>query len=241
MPAIRDAHCHIFSLEQIKTIRRSGVGLFVVNATQPSEWGTVAELVKKCCRVHGAVGVHPWRVSNGIGLPDWDVGLVCFLERHPELTVGEIGLDKNYPYLEDQESAFRRQLQIAHDMKRVAHIHCVGCWGKMMEILRAVDLPPAMIFHAFSGPAELVPELVKMGGYFSFGRAVCDNRRVKLQSAVRAVPNRRILVESDASFVDDYEALESTIQTIADIRNDYYGEIVELSCNIEEVLDGGKI
>ena len=231
MPAIRDAHCHIFSRDQIEAIRSFGVGFFVVNATQMSEWGRVAELAKECCIVHGAIGVHPWYVS-GL-LADWDVALTCWLEKYPKMSVGEIGLDKNYPDLDVQESVFRRELQIAHDMKRVAHIHCVGCWGKMMEILRGCKLPPAMIFHAFSGPAELVPELVKMGGYFSFGRAVCDSRRVKLHAAVRAVPNRRILVESDASFVDDYEDLDNTIHAIADIRNDSYGNIVELSCNID--------
>jgi len=239
MPAIRDAHCHIFSRDQMETIRSFGVGFFVVNATQISEWGRVAELAQESWLVRGAIGVHPWYVS---GLPaDWDVALTCWLEKHPELSVGEIGLDKNYPDLDIQESVFRRGLQIAHDMKRVAHIHCVGAWGKMLEILRGSKLPPAMIFHAFSGSADLVPELVRKRGFFSFGRAVCDSRRVKLHDTVRAVPNGRILVESDASFVDDYAYLDDTIQTIADIRNDHYGQIVELSCNVEDVLNDGKI
>ena len=129
--------------------------------------------------------------------------------------IGEIGLDKNRPDMEKQILVFKRQLQIAHDFGRVAHIHCVGAWGKMMDVLRGSDLPPAMVLHWFSGAPELVGELSKMGAYFSFGRAVCDTRYAKMRGAVVVVPENRILTESDAPDVAMPDTIPDTVAEIA--------------------------
>ena len=124
-------------------------------------------------------------------------------------------------------------------MKRVAHIHCVGCWGKMMEILRAVDLPPAMVFHAFSGPAELVPELTNMNAYFSFGVSVADATRARMRTAVAVAPESRIFVESDDAAPD---TIPNTVAEIARIRGANAGQLAETICNnTMVVINGGKI
>lgn len=214
MPKYIDAHCHILTDAQMHDAVACGVGHFIVNATRPSDWGAVVEMATRE-NVSGAIGVHPWRVAE---IADgWDAELINLLVANPNLMVGEIGIDKNHPNIELQESVFCRGLQIAHDLQRVAHIHCVGAWGKMMDILRGCELPPAIVFHAFSGAADLVPELIERGAYFSFGSAVMDNKRVRLQSAVVAVPLSRILVESDAPDVAMPNTIPDVVAKIAEI------------------------
>ena len=211
-----DAHCHILSAEKIHDTCSHGVGALIVNATQPAQWETVAELARKDTCVYGAIGVHPWYVAD---LPDgWDFELINALATNPDLMVGEIGLDKNRPDFETQESVFCRQLQIAHDLSRVAHIHCVGAWGRMMDILRGVELPLAMVLHAFSGSPELVRELAGLGAYFSFGNAIVDKKHAKMRAAVAVVPENRILVESDAPDCAMPDAISDTIAEIAHLR-----------------------
>ena len=211
-----DAHCHILSDAQKHKAMSCGVGALIINATQPAQWKTVAELARKESCVYGAIGVHPWYVAD---LPDgWDFELINALVANPGLMVGEIGLDKNRPDFETQESVFCRQLQIAHDLSRVAHIHCVGAWGRMMDILRGVELPPAMVLHAFSGSPELVRELVGMGVYFSFGNAIADEKHVKMRASVTAVPENRILVESDAHDCAMPDTIPDTVAEIAHLR-----------------------
>ena len=148
-----DAHCHILSNSAIASAADCGVGRFVVNSARRADWDTVVKMTNDA-RFYGAIGIHPWFVSGLNG--DCIDEMIELLTRNPHLMVGEIGLDKNHPDMPTQETFFRRQLQIAHDMGRVAHIHCVGCWGKCMEILRASELPPSMVFHGFSASPELI-------------------------------------------------------------------------------------
>lgn len=215
MPKYIDAHCHIITPEQMQNAMSCGVGRFVINATRPADWSAVTDLANND-NVYGAIGIHPWFVANLDD--DWSGRLIDLLQQNTGLMVGEIGLDKNHDLFDIQESVFRRGLEIAHDMKRIAHIHCVGTWGKMMDVLRSVDLPPAMVFHAFSGAAELIPELVQKGAYFSFGLAVCDTKRTKLRESVAVVPENRILVESDAPDGGMPDTIPETVREIARIR-----------------------
>ena len=232
-----DAHCHIITPEQMRKSMSVGVGRFIVNATRPADWTAVVSISNNE-NVCGALGVHPWFVT---GLPnDWDTRLIDLLKQNTGLMIGEIGLDKNCPYLDVQESVFRRGLEIAHDFGRIAHIHCVGCWGKMMEILRSAKLPPAMIFHAFSGPAELVPELVEMGGYFSFGHAICNVKRTKLCLAVSCVPENRILVESDAPDGGMPDTIPETVREIAVLRGVDTEQMADIIYNNTMGLLNGK-
>ncbi len=231
-----DAHCHILSDAQMNDAKSCGVECFVINATQPSDWDAV---VRHAARenVYGAIGVHPWYVSE---LRDgWDSELINALATHNGLMVGEIGLDKNRPDFETQESVFCRQLQIACDLHRVTHIHCVGAWGKCMDILRGCDLPPAMVFHAFSGAPELVPELVDMRAYFSFGASVCDDAHLRLRAAASAVPVSRVLVESDTATPD---VIPNTVAEIARIRGENAEHMAEIIYNnTMGLLDDRKI
>ena len=234
-----DAHCHILSDAQMDTARARGVGRFVVNATRPGDWNIVADLARRD-DVAGAIGVHPWFVSD---LSDnWDAELINALVSHPRLMVGEIGLDKNRPDFDTQKTVFCRGLQIAHDLNRVAHIHCVGVWGRMMDILRGVDLPTAMVFHAFSGAPELVAELVDMGAYFSFGANVADTRYAKMRAAVCAVPISRILVESDAPDVAMPNTVPDTVAEIARLRGCDAEQLAEIIYdNTTGLLNDGTI
>lgn len=234
-----DAHCHILSEAQMKTAMACGVGRFIINATRTIDWETIVELAQYD-NVYGAIGVHPWFVS---GLPDdWDVELVNALVANPNLMVGEIGLDKNRPDFEVQESVFCRQLQIAHDLERVIHIHCVGAWGKMMDILRSVDLPPAMVFHAFSGAPELMHELMGLGAYFSFGTGIMDVRHSKIRASVAVAPVSRILAESDAPDVAMPDTIPNTVAEIARVRNQDAEQLAKtIYNNTKGLINDGQV
>lgn len=212
-----DAHCHILSDAQMRGAAACGVGRFVVNATGPADWNAVIDLAW-CENVYGAIGVHPWFVAD-VGA-DWELKLIDILKNNARLMVGEIGLDKNRSDFDIQQSVFIRQIQIAHDMSRVAHIHCVGAWGKMLDVLRSMELPPAMVFHGFSGAPELVADLVDMGAYLSFGANVRDTKYKKMRNALVVVPENRILVESDAPDVSTPDRIPNTVAEIARIRDE---------------------
>ena len=224
-----DAHCHILSDAQMHDAVACGVGRFVVNATRTADWNKIVEVSNLDNLIYGAIGVHPWYVS---GWNDGSEKQMCeLLKNNPKLMVGEIGLDKNRPDLELQESVFMRQLQIAHDFGRIAHVHCVGAWGKMMDVLRGYDLPPAMVFHCFSGAPDLVTELVKLGAYFSFGCGICDEKHIKMRDVVASVPENRILVESDAPDGAMPDKIPELVAEIAKLRNVALDQMADIIYN----------
>lgn len=211
-----DAHCHILDDEVLTGATVRGVGRFVVNAYASCNWDDVCASVHHDNRIYGAVGVLPW-LDNELR-DGWDKCLIDILSRNPRLMVGEIGLDKNRGDMEKQITVFTRQLQIASDYRRIAHIHCVGAWGKMMDLLRDVNLPPAMLFHCFSGSVEIMRELCKMNAYFSFGWGLMDGRHETMCAVVAAVDEGRILVESDAPGDTMPDKIPDIVAKIAEIR-----------------------
>jgi len=224
-----DAHCHLLSDENIVTAVACGVGRFIVNAITPADWNKIVEVSNRDNRFCGAIGVHPWYVSGWND--EVEMQMRDLLKNNPSLMVGEIGLDKKHPDMAAQEFAFRRQLQIAYDFGRVAHIHCVVAWGKMMDILRECKLPPIMVFHCFSGAPELVPELLKLGAYFSFGCGICDEKHIKMRDVVASVPENRILVESDAPDGAMPDKIPEFVAEIAKLRNVEFEQMADIIYN----------
>lgn len=184
MKKLIDAHCHLFSYDLPDNIGA------IVNATRPSEWGRVIAQANKNINVWGAIGVHPWFVADLVA--GWDEQLQDLLIQNPDIMVGEIGLDKHKPDMDLQINVFSRQLEIAAELGRGVHVHCVGAWDKMFAIFKAhkSKMPPFMLFHRFSGNGTDVARLVAdYNAYFSF-RDVRD--------VICAVPCERVLIETDS-------------------------------------------
>jgi TatD DNase family protein len=99
-----------------------------------------------------------------------------------------------------QEAAFRTQLSLAVELDRALTIHCVKAIGPLMEILRVTALPRrGFLLHSWNGPVELVPELAKLGAYFSFSAHHLIQRKADLRvQFAGSIPCERILVETDA-------------------------------------------
>jgi TatD DNase family protein len=115
--------------------------------------------------------------------------------------VGEIGLDHALENRDDreQEEVFLAQLKISRERKVPVSIHCRRAWGRMMELLREAGPHPAgMIMHSFSGGAGLVPGLCELNAYFSFSASLTFPGNKRGPKALRAVPEERLLLETDA-------------------------------------------
>lgn len=168
---------------------------------------------------HGAIGIHPWYIgdahNNAIDK------LRQILAENPKLTVGEIGLDKYRPDMDRQIEIFCQQLDIATQMGRGVHVHCVGAWDKMLNIMKSCGqkLPPFILFHRYSGNVADMPRLAeKYNAFFSYHNA---------QDIVRIAqtPTNRILVESDMDIPTDTTQI---VKDIAAIRHTTYAEMLNI-------------
>lgn len=200
-----DAHCHLqteaFAPDLPRLLERAavfGIRRFVVSATRPDDWDAVAALARRHAGVCPQFGVHPWHAAEATKA--WETRLKEMLLRFPEAGIGEIGLDRKLTYtpIETQREVFRAQLRVAAALNRPCTIHLIGAWAELHEDLEAHS-PPRFLLHAFNGSPEQVKAFAKRPCWFSFGGAVIrQSNSDKLRDAVRAVPDDRLLLETDA-------------------------------------------
>ena len=192
-----DCHNHLQderlsdSIEQIVIeLRSRGVNHWVVNGTCPQDWERVARLAEQYEEVRPCFGLHPWKLNERT--PGWETELREFLEKFPLAGVGEFGLDKwmRNPDLQLQEEAFRKQWQLAIELKRPAMIHCLRAFGKLKNLLQTNHGNTPFLLHSYSGPKEMMTDFVELGAYFSLsGYFFRPEKREKLE-VFRTVPKK---------------------------------------------------
>jgi TatD DNase family protein len=189
----------------------------VVNGTRLADWPGVADLAVRHREILPSFGFHPWYLPERSG--DWLGALERQLDTAPGAMVGEIGIDRwwlelspserarRLPSLGNHEPAplseqlevFAGQLRLAVDRDLPVTIHCLRAWGPLLSVLRSVEPQRSgFLLHSYSGPAELIPDLVRLGGRFSFSGYFLHDRKAAQRDVFRQVPRDRLLVETDA-------------------------------------------
>lgn len=224
-----DAHCHLLNAPDIdlaiSNSRAMGVVAYIVAPATPAQWDDVVDLTDRFDFIYGAVGIHPWNVSE---LPqNYSAKLEKILVKNPRLMVGEIGLDKNHPDMARQMAVFIEQLRLAHKLSRGVHLHCVGCWDAVTRILaeNKNTLPTFILAHGFNGNANDIEKMAAAYNmFFSYGPR---NLRQKLGACrISKTPLSRILVESDGADSTVIPSIVSHISEILGMENDILSDII---------------
>ncbi|MDT8286911.1 MAG: TatD family hydrolase [Elusimicrobiales bacterium] len=195
MPSLFDAHDHFQEFPD-PAAAAAGLSPAVCCSTGPDDWEAVRKLSETVPGVIPFFGLHPWFAAEAG--QDWLAPLGQLL-RDTRSGVGECGLDAlKPPPLAEQAETFKRQVELAVLLDRPLAVHCVRAWGPLLEILRG-SRPVRFLVHSYSGSADMTRELAALGGYFSFGPGIMDEKRVKSRAALSEVPRDRLLFESEAS------------------------------------------
>ena len=199
-----DAHCHIF------TAPADNVAAQVCNATTTTDWQKLVQIADD--RTHVCIGIHPWYIDSAV--PDWAEQMRKILSSNPHIMVGEIGIDKYHPDIDRQIEFFAYQIEIAIEMNRPAHLHCVGAWDKVLHILKDHHPHIPIIAHAFGGNTAIMTALAEYNTYFSYGM-----RDDHIADTAKIAPLDKILVESDCDTpTAQAEILATATREIAKLR-----------------------
>ncbi|CWP34085.1 putative deoxyribonuclease [Neisseria meningitidis] len=220
-----DTHCHLAdaalreNLPHILTAaRKVGVKRFIVPATCPQDWQSVAELSEMPSE-HGqiriALGIHPW-FSDGIAERDC-VRLEAMLARYPQAWVGEIGLDfydktQTPQQRERQIQVFSRQLEIAQTLRRRVIIHNLKAAADIAAAVKRTGFTWGGIVHAFSGSIEEAHVLAKLGFKIGIGSLLLNPNARKVRDTLKALNDGDFVLETDSPFM-----LKNTVNTPANI------------------------
>jgi len=160
------------------------------------------ELAEQYESVSATIGVHPHHVAD---LTDDDYGQLRELARNSNVVgFGEIGMDlfKCHAPADLQEIHFRRQLQIAKELKLPVIIHDRDAHDLILVALReTAPFPAGGVMHCFSGDAPLAKEMIELGFYISIPGVVTYNKADNLLETIRQTDLNHLLVETDAPFL----------------------------------------
>ncbi|KNB54420.1 TatD family hydrolase [Streptomyces caatingaensis] len=118
--------------------------------------------------------------------------------------VGETGLDffRTGPEgVAAQEYSFRRHVEIAKRHGKALVIHDRDAHDDVLRVLAEEGAPGTVVFHCFSGDAEMAKVCAEAGYYLSFAGNVTFKNAQPLRDALAVAPLDRILVETDAPFL----------------------------------------
>ena len=183
----------------IAAMKQAGVARCVVNATREADWQAVEKLADaEPGFVVPAFGIHPWHAHTAEA--GWQDRLASLLEKHPQASIGECGLDQwiTSPPLEIQRPVFIDHLRLARRLDRPLTIHCLKAWGALFDAFAKAPPPSRFLMHSFSGSIETARRLIPLGAYFSFSGHFLHPRKSAVLDVFRELPPGRILLETDA-------------------------------------------
>ena len=204
MHSLIDSHVHLdlppFDADRKTVIERArGVGIehMVVPSVDLDSWPRIAKLTMDEPDIHPAYGLHPLYLARHQPA-DLD-RLKTWLNDHPAVALGEIGLDFHQAALDrdQQRSYFTSQLQLAQERKLPVIVHARQALEEVSLTLRQHDGLGGVV-HSFSGSEQQARRLWDIGFHLGIGGPVTYERAQRLRRIVAKMPIDFLLLESDA-------------------------------------------
>ena len=257
-----DSHCHLSQVDYdipvadlIDMAQKADVQKMLNIACDTTDWDELLQLIKTHKNVYGAIGIHPEYAGR-----DEDE----FLKKMPQifkdnpklLAVGEIGLDYSDKTIspDKQKELFKKQIQIAHQIKKPIIIHTRDAESDTLEILNQAylsdELQNSGIIHCFSGSLDMAQKALNIGFYISISGIVTFKSANALREIVKEIPLDRLLVETDCPWLapepfrgrkNQPAYVVKTLEKVAELKGASSEELDKITTeNFERLFKGGK-
>jgi TatD DNase family protein len=205
-----DSHCHLnmdaYSGDLDDVLNRAMLAgidrIITIGIDLPSSEKAIM-LASRYPQISATIGVHPHDVDS---LRERDYARLERLysdNRDSVVGFGEIGLDyyKNYADPANQRKHFRRQLELAHELKLPVIIHNRNADEDILAILRQIPLDYGGVMHCFSGDVTFARKVIDLGMRISIPGVVTFKNSHVLQEVVEKTPLTSMLIETDGPFL----------------------------------------
>lgn len=152
---------------------------------------------------YATAGLHPHSASE---FNTQSFSALMNLWQHPKVVaIGETGLDfnRNFSTPKQQLDSFEKHLQAAADLKMPLFLHERDAADDFLELLEHYrpQLDKAVV-HCFTGTQAFLEKLLALDIYIGITGWICDERRGQhLHSAVKIIPDNRIMLETDSPYL----------------------------------------
>jgi len=204
---ITDTHAHVFwqsfdedRAEVLRRAREAGVGRMVIVGTDRASSEASFALCADEPGLYPTAGVHPHDAAGSDVETRAAIRALC--ERDDCVAVGETGLDyfKEYSPREAQLDNFRWHLELARELDKPVVVHCRDAHEDCMQLIG--EHPGVRgVMHCYTMGTEELPPYLEAGFHISFSGVVTYPKNEPNRAAARAVPEERLLVETDCPFL----------------------------------------
>jgi len=186
--------------------------------------------------VYAALGIHPWNV-NQLAPNELERTIDFILKNgannEKAVAIGEVGLDPQYAKRKEQKElqtkVFNEMLRLAEKLTLPIIVHSRWSAPKIMGTLLSYRLP-AVLWHWFSSPTEMLPKIIERGDYISEGPPTVFSTRI--QDVVRLIPLENLLTETDGPVRFYGDAFKDKLTTPA-----FIPEVVKAIAEIKEIKE----
>ena len=200
-----DSHTHLELCEQsdaelVEAASAVGVTRMLTVGIDGASCRAALAAAEAFPQVFAAIGRHP---NAAKGFDDADLAELQALAAHERcVAIGETGLDfyREGAPAEDQQRAFAAQIALARETGKPLVIHSRAADSQTLAQLADEADGVSVVMHCFSMPDRL-SECVERGYAISFAGNVTYKSATDLAEAAAAVPEERLLVETDAPYL----------------------------------------
>lgn len=240
-----DSHAHYlsgrFNKDRDKIINyllNSDLECIVECGTNTISNKKVINLCNQYENIYGVIGYFPTDVFELKNSDNIDL-LKTQLKNPKIIGVGEIGLDyyHNEENKEIQKKYFIKQLEIARELDLPVCIHSREAEKDTVAILKEFGKYKGVI-HCYAYGIESMQELLKLGYSFGIGGTCTYQKNKELRNAIRKMPLRKILLETDAPYLspdsvrrerNDSSNIKFVIEEIAKLKNVSKEEVIKVT------------
>lgn len=251
---LTDTHTHLYS-EQFDDDRNqmmqrafdAGIHRFFIPAIDASYTQRMLDLEKAYPeQVFLMMGLHPTSVNK-----EYKEALAHvkhWIDQRSFYAIGEIGIDLYWDtsFLQEQQDAFKTQIQWAKEKELPIVIHCRDAFDEIFEVLEEEkDEKLRGIFHCFTGTLEQAHRAISFQMKLGIG-GVATFKNGGINKFLHEIPLNHIVLETDAPYLsptpyrgkrNESSYLTRVAETLVDLYNIPYEEIAKITTeNSKEVF-----
>ncbi len=253
-----DTHAHLFwesfDNDRQEVIRRAMENnvrkIILPNVDQQS-----IDLLKKTValapdNLFPLIGLHPSSVKD-----DYQEILKVIeqeLTENKYYGIGEIGIDLYWPenrkFRQQQEQAFRLQLQMAKELNLPVVIHTRDSFDITYQIVKEENSDRLRgIFHCFTGTSEQALAIADLGDFYIGIGGVITFKNSKLGERIKDIPLDYMVLETDSPFLtphphrgkrNESAYIPLIAQKLAEVKNTSVEEVATITTRNAEKLFG---
>ena len=256
-----DSHCHLqdrrFGSDIGPVVQRAtdaGVtAMIVVGYDMPSSRRAV-EIADSYDDVYAAIGVHPHDART---LRPADIDELRRLADYAKVVaIGEIGLDlfRNLSPREEQDRAFREQLDLAQNLRLPVVIHARDADEETYAVLddyasrvRSSRDRPLGVMHCYAGDLPLALRYIHLGFVISIAGPVTYPASERTRAVAKGIPLRWLAIETDAPYLPPQQIrgkrnepanVRDVARHIAELRGDTFAGVCDQTATTAARLFG---